>query len=349
MAKNQSRYFSLIVLVATLLGCNLSSALIGDDSAQLESLATRTPLPTFTSTAASESGIVLVTAIPVQPATPTPPNTPTPQNTATVLPSPTPPPANTPTVENKVVMATVQENMNVRSGPGTNYLVIGSATANNSSKVLGRNKDSSWIQVEYPSKDGKAWVLAQLVTVTGDLNTVAVVEAPPPPVVSNPNPAPKPTSNKKEQPTAVPAPKFQFTPNAWYASENAGIVQVKGRIKDGGGNLVNGFSILADNGSFKVLSHPTGASRWYPDKGDGEWDIVFPNIRDAQGWWTLTVVLYGCNFAGGFDAQCKTYTKFSEDIRVEIATPKESIINADWVCHWDCNKGLYSEGYRKPK
>ncbi len=335
------------ILLTIILACFSLSCSLTANSAESAILPTRTRLPTFTPTPAEEVIIV--------PPTPTKiPPSPTPAHTATPLPTPIPsatplPPTPAATPTPAVLMATVQENMNVRSGPGTNYMVVGSATAGNSSKILGRNKEATWVQVEYPSKDGKAWVFTQLITTTGDVNSAPVVEVAPPVVVANPKPNPKPTEKPKDKKEPPAAPKFQFVPDAWHASANAGIVQFKGRIKDKGGNSVNGFSVLADNGSFKVLSHPTGASRWYPDMGDGNWDIVMPNIRDAQGMWTLTVVLYGCDFSGGFNAQCKTYTKLSEDVKVEIATPKESIINANWLCNWDCNKGLYTEGYKKPK
>jgi hypothetical protein len=125
-------------------------------------------------------------------------------------------------------------------------------------------------------------------------------------------------------------------------------VQFKGRIRDEGGNLVNGFSILLSNGSWSVLSHPTGASHHYPDKGDGEWDVVLPNLATAQGWWWVTVVSYDCpDFFARFDAECKQFTRRSEDVKVEVRTPEESIINADWVCHWDCDKGLYVQAFRR--
>jgi hypothetical protein len=62
----------------------------------------------------------------------------------------------------------------------------------------------------------------------------------------------------------------------------------------------------------------------------------------GAGWWTLTVVRYECpNFEQRFDAQCKQFTRLSEDIKVEVVWPDEAIINADWVCHWGCDKGLY--------
>jgi len=340
-------YAMPVILTLTSLGCGLSSVLGGAEAGS-EATPTRTPMPTFTLTPAGVA-FVPTSPTPVPPAIDTP--VPSPTEVVEVIqpdpaessPLPTPEPAEEEPASQGPLTITLIQNMNVRGGPGTNYPIIGPGPAGNSSKVLGRNPDSSWLQVEYPSDDGKGWVYADLVQINGDPETAEIVEAPPAPVAAAP--PPQEEEEKKEEPPEV---KYQFTPTGWHASENAAIVHFKGRIQDEGGNLVNGFAVLVDNDAFEVLSHPTGASRWYPDKGDGEWDVVMPNLFDAQGWWKLTVVTYDCPgfFDAGFDAQCKQYTKLSDDVRIQVKTPEESIINADWVCHWDCNTGLYVDGYR---
>jgi uncharacterized protein YraI len=304
---------------------------------------TRTPVPTFTPTAAGAAFVEVPT---ISPQPTLPPPTPTVAQPVSVVATPTVDASPTPAVQE--VTITVLQNMNVRGGPGTNYPIVGPGPAGQSAKVLGRNADASWLQIEYPSADGLGWIFAKLVQVNGDPQTVSVAQAPPPPAAPPPAAAPQPQPQQAEAPPPAPEKKYQFTPTGWHASENGAIVQFKGRIKTEGGGLVNGFSVLADNGAFRVQSHPTGASQWYPDKGDGEWDIVMPNIASAQGWWWLTVIKYECDFAGGFNAQCDRYTKLSEDIKIQVITPKESIINADWICHWDCDKGLYVNGYRRP-
>ena len=66
-----------------------------------------------------------------------------------------------------------------------------------------------------------------------------------------------------------------------------------------------------------------------------------------MGWWTLTVVSYDCpDFEGGFNAQCKQFTRLSENQLVKIVYPDETIIEADWVCHRNCDQGLYVKAYR---
>ena len=342
--KQRLLVFSLPVLLTFVsLGCGLSNVLTEQD----EPTPTRTAMPTFTPTVAGEAFVQVdvadaqAQAEQEQAALQEPPTaTPVPVEPTEVPTEPPPPPTDTPAP--KAPSVTILQNMNVRGGPGTNYPVIGAGPAGATTKITGRNNDNSWVQVEYPSDDGVGWVYADLVQIDGDLSQVEVASAPPPPAPVAQAPAPEPEAPQEEAPPPPPPePKYQFTPTGWHASENAGIAQFKGRLRDEGGNLVNGFSILASNGSFSVLSRPSGSNPWFPDVGPGEWDVVLPNIHTAQGWWWLTVVNYECNFWGGFDALCTNFTRLSEDVKVQIASPAESIINADWVCHWDCNKGLY--------
>ncbi len=338
--------FCLPAIVALVsLGCTLTGRL-GTAEVARPSIPTRTPMPTFTPTAV---GLAFVENQPgEQPASQQPP-----APAATEIPTETPtpaPPTETPTPEPTAtpegVTVTLSQNMNVRGGPGTNYPVVGPGPAGASASVLGRNSDSSWLQIEYPpGPQGIGWIYAQLVQISGNPETVAVAEAPPPP----PPPTPVPEPPQAEAPPPEPEKKYQFTPIGWHASGNAAIVHFKGRFKDEGGNLVNGYSVLIDNWAFSVVSHPSGASHWYPEKGDGEWDVVMPDPGTGLGWWYLTVVRYDCPgfFESGFDSQCKQFTRLSEDVKIMVNWPDETIINADWICHWDCDKGLYTQGFHR--
>ncbi|MCB0191014.1 MAG: SH3 domain-containing protein [Anaerolineae bacterium] len=346
-----------ITLALVSLGCGLSSVLGGGSSAAIEPTATRTPMPTFTPTAVSVAAVLDPAAAqdgaaPASQPVAAPPvdeavveEAPTEVPTA-VVPTAAPDPTDTPNPEAR---ATILQNMNIRGGPGTGYPVVGAGTVGQSSKIVGRNSDNSWVQVEYPgSSNGTGWVYSDLVQIDGDPNIVGVVQVAPPPA---PTAAPEPTSPPEpEAPPPPPEPEYQFTPTGWHASHNAAIVHFKGRIRDEGGNLVNGYSVLVDNWSWSVISHPTGASHHYPEKGDGEWDVVIPNknLGDGVGWWWLTVVRYECpDFLSRFDAQCSQFTRLSEDVKIMVNWPDETIINADWICHWDCNKGLYVDGFKR--
>jgi hypothetical protein len=126
----------------------------------------------------------------VQPATPalrptfTP--TPSPEPTATNTPVPTVTPTPLPTATPQP-MVTVNETLttpiNVRAGPGTNYPIVGHFEPGQQAIVTGRNEEQSWWQVNLNiEKTGSpGWVHGELVTFTGNNQTIPAIEAPPPP------------------------------------------------------------------------------------------------------------------------------------------------------------------------
>ncbi len=70
--------------------------------------------------------------------------------------------------------------VNVRTGPGTNYPVLGVAPPGASGEVSGKSSDGDWWQVKIPaqySADGSGWVSADWV-VTQNTDSVPVVAAP---------------------------------------------------------------------------------------------------------------------------------------------------------------------------
>ena len=96
-----------------------------------------------------------------------------------------PPPAGAP-------VAVAVEFVNIRTGPGTNYPVLGVAPPGASGEVSGKSSDGAWWQVKIPtqySSTGLGWVSAGYV-VTQNTGSVPVVAAPPapPPVAATPPP-----------------------------------------------------------------------------------------------------------------------------------------------------------------
>ena len=61
--------------------------------------------------------------------------------------------------------------LNIRSGPGPGYSVVGRLTRNMQVVVIGRNIDNSWVQLQ---GYGTQWVNATYMAFQGDLNSVAV-------------------------------------------------------------------------------------------------------------------------------------------------------------------------------
>lgn len=73
------------------------------------------------------------------------------------------------------------DQINVRSGPGTDYAEVGILIAGQTVPALGRSAGGSWIQIGYAGVEGGvAWVYSPLVTVL-KVNDLDIVEAPPKP------------------------------------------------------------------------------------------------------------------------------------------------------------------------
>jgi hypothetical protein len=111
----------------------------------------------------------------------------TPIAVATYTPSPTPTPEFTPTPEATPTpvtaeLAVTSATLNVRSGPGTAYPRVGQARRGETYTITGRTEAGDWWQVSY---DGKpAWLSGDLVTVSGPVDSVAMVEVEPPPTAA---------------------------------------------------------------------------------------------------------------------------------------------------------------------
>jgi hypothetical protein len=77
-------------------------------------------------------------------------------------------------------MVITTEQVNVRSGPGTDYDKIGVLVAGQRVPALGRSPGGDWIQIVYPGvESGVGWVYAYNVTLETGPGTLSVVEPPP--------------------------------------------------------------------------------------------------------------------------------------------------------------------------
>ena len=88
-----------------------------------------------------------------------------------------------PTLSSAFVQAVDQ--VNVRSGPGTDYDLIGVLIANQQAAALGRSPGGTWIEITYdggPNNTG--WVFGDLVRLDGvTRDQLATVQAPPTPTL----------------------------------------------------------------------------------------------------------------------------------------------------------------------
>lgn len=229
--------------------------------------------------------------------------------------------------EGQVIVETLQK-MNVHAGPSLNSPIIGDVPPRVTAAAVGQSADGTWLLVEHPQA-GAVWIYAPLTKVRGQPESLPVIAT-------------------EFDAAGTQAQRSQFTPAAWSTEANQSVVHFKGLMRDPTGEVVNGYSVLLYNGTWSVLSHPTGASHHYPDVADGAWDLIIHNASDAAGWWALTVVSYDCpDFETGFNAQCKQFTPLSATQIIPVVYPDENIVNADWLCQRDCDQGLYVEPFRR--
>jgi uncharacterized protein YgiM (DUF1202 family) len=77
----------------------------------------------------------------------------------------------------QVLTAVANTGANVRQLPRENGELMGSLTSGASVNVVGRLSDGSWLQIEFPADSGQSgWVLASLLTVAGDVDSLNVVD-----------------------------------------------------------------------------------------------------------------------------------------------------------------------------
>ncbi len=104
---------------------------------------------------------------------------------------------------------TAPNGVNIRSGPGTNFPILGVAPFNATGEIIGRSADGRWWVVAVPSAPGgNGWVSADFVAASNAAD-VPIIASPPPPVVIVPTPLPTPTP--LPQPTPTPGAQISFT------------------------------------------------------------------------------------------------------------------------------------------
>jgi hypothetical protein len=222
------------------------------------------------------------------------------------------------------VWVTTRQRMDIHAGPSLDAPILAKVPPRTTARALARSADQAWLRLDHPAA-AEVWIYAPLTKVTGPLEALPVEPAG----------------------AIPPSEPGQFRPTSWSSEANEAVVHFKGEMRDQAGQVVNGYSVLLYNGTWSVLSHPTGASRHYPDVAAGAWDLIISNATDAAGWWALTVVSYDCpDFEIGFNAQCKQFTPLSATQIVRVVYPDEAVIKADWLCQSACDQGLYVEPYR---
>jgi hypothetical protein len=187
--KNRFIFLTVLALSVLLAACGPSAPQV--DSA----VPTRTPRPTFTPTpvAAAPEPVVLAT------------DTPAPQSQAAPAEQPAAPAQPTPTLEPQGARVVVTSPMvNVRSGPGTQYDVVGQVDRGEEFQITGKNPAGDWWQICCVS-DRRGWIAGFLVDTSGPVEGVAVA-AEIPAAPQPPTPAPAPVVQQPAQQPAQPQP-----------------------------------------------------------------------------------------------------------------------------------------------
>ncbi len=321
------RFWSLaivLILINYVVFASLFSRLLDTDFNLV--YATRTPVPTFTPAPAQPFVII-----------PTPtPFTPVPTPTATLVVhnsdfeasnSPVPPLEQTQAEAQAASgpQLVAPGAVNIRSGPGLNYAVIGALNADTVVPIVGRNANASWWQISLTG-DETGWVSNSVVRAS-NTEAVPVTQSPAAPVAVQAEPQPQPASSSS--PPQPEQSKYQYEPTGWYDDTNYGLTRFLGDIKDADGNPVNGVFVEARCGTYATISYPSGPVGWGGFGESSDWPAGFYDItidtKPVPCIWTLTIV--------ETDDRKTVKARLSEAVPVEV-TQDKSIITANWRKNW---------------
>ena len=237
------------------------------------------------------------------------------------------PPTETP---DTTVRVTIVQQINVRSGPGTDYDIQGSASVGSISEALGRNADSSWLQIEYPPESGSSgWIFAELTEVSGSVETVPVVDvAAPPTATPTTTPTPVPTATPLP-PTATPIPASNSpiaTPtNTPQPGTPGGRYEA---LETQGENNCSDMGVVGwvrDKGNDAPVANVIVEVRGAKEDDETAFDGPFTGVSDANGNYSI--------FIGPLD-DVGSYT-FKASVVGDPAVTSEDIV--EWSTNRDCH------------
>ncbi len=201
--------------------------------------------PTYTPTPTSQPTPTF-TPIPTSTFTPTALPTPTPL----VLPSPTVPLPPTPTPTPTPYVEVTRGRVNVRTGPGLQYPLLGQLLPGTRVPIVGRDPSGKWWHI--CCVDGQsAWIASWVVEAYNDISQVPLVaNIPPPPPTPTPRPTPPPT------PTPTPAPLYTLFYGPVAIPSTNPILTVWVKVADSAGQPVVGTNVRVYYGG-QVMAETT--------------------------------------------------------------------------------------------
>ena len=261
--KKKSALFSVIAIWGLIISCNMPFGVSAPSEAQGSGPFTETPSPV----PPDSSGSITETSSPVPP-TFTP--------IVSII-TATPLPTETPCFPNVVAPTAV----NVRSGPGTIYEIVGGLNEGGSAKIAGKNADGTWWYIEFPG--GHGWVGGTVVIASCVPASLVVIPAPPTPVLT-PTPVPVVFAvvNVNYSVSAWSSPGFTNCPRitAKIKANGPGFVTYHWTRSDGASGT-GGTLAFAGAGVQSVTADWTLGSVWAP--APDEWMGIFidsPNHQD---------------------------------------------------------------------
>jgi hypothetical protein len=155
----------------------------------------------------------------------------------------------------------------VRSGPGTNFGVIGRLTQGQSFPITGKNEGGDWWQFDYNGRQG--WVVGSNVTATG-ADAVQVAENVPVPPTAAPRPTARPAAPQATQPPAPPpqaATKYGVSGTGVQPNTNDILTVYCILYNQAGTGLLPGTMRVSRNGQVVGTAQFTDRATYYLSSG----------------------------------------------------------------------------------
>lgn len=182
-----------------------------------------------------------------------------------------PPPAEQPTpqpeVEDKLYGMVIPQALNVRSGPGTSFAVIGKLTISDTVEILNRDQTGSWWLICCTKPDERqGWVSAPLIRPDFDPARANELLEVAPELEANPTPTPTPTPQATAQPAEGATPVVQAQTSAPASTADGLIATVNAdrlNLRNGPGTDFAIVAKLLRGESVEVLSRNGSGDWWY--------------------------------------------------------------------------------------
>jgi uncharacterized protein YraI len=164
--------------------------------------------------------------------------------------------------------------LNVRVGPGTGYLSLGTIPNGTTLSFTGRVDDDSWFQIEYPSGlDGRAWVSGDLVKLDFGRKLLPIYNFLATPVTEAPAQPEEPTA-APEGGTPQPATETPIPPSA-TPNLPSGIVTAQINVRSGPASSYESLGLLNPNDRV-IITGKTLNGNWL--------QIEYASAPGGRGW-----------------------------------------------------------------